>query len=145
MHLQLKTEHGKKNWRTHRSMNSLPRRKTVLFVARGSNEEDKADKEKHVKRVILKFIAKTHFVVGCDIKRFAKDILEANESDPKLDTIDNVETLTFSIFSRPSLSYTRSAFLLNIFSFGSIFMATSKNALSRNGTLASSPHAMVDL
>jgi hypothetical protein len=52
---------------------------------------------------------------------------------------------TFSIFGQPSSSVSCPAPLVKAFSFGSIFMATSRNSLSRNGTRASNPHAIVDL
>lgn len=52
---------------------------------------------------------------------------------------------TFSIFGRPSLSTSCEEPLENIFSLASTFMATSRNALSKKGTRASRPHAIVDL
>lgn len=52
---------------------------------------------------------------------------------------------TFSIFGQPSSSTSCSVPLLNILALGSMFIATSRKALSRNGTRASKPHAIVDL
>jgi len=65
-------------------MSSLPRRKIVLFVSRGSNEEDKADEKKKLREnVHPKINNQAHLVIGCNIKRFAKNILEANESQTR--------------------------------------------------------------
>ena len=51
----------------------------------------------------------------------------------------------FSILGQPSASTSCADPLLNIFSLGSMFMATSRKALSRKGTRASRPQAIVDL
>ena len=55
------------------------------------------------------------------------------------------DQLTFSIFGQPSASVSCSRPLLNIFEFGSTLMATSRKPLSKNGTRASRPQAIVDL
>ena len=52
---------------------------------------------------------------------------------------------TFSILGQPSSSTSCCEPLLNILSLGSMFIATSRNALSRKGTRASRPQAIVDL